>query len=120
MPAEKEELVSVAKAMHREKFTKNTKELFHLEKEAALKSIQTGGWELPCRDPRREGAKSLCGDASHKDPQQGPSSQNSGQLGTATRGFSESSLHALLPSGDDDDEEDTGQNPRCFPVWHLA
>ncbi|XP_070587425.1 uncharacterized protein [Erythrolamprus reginae] len=37
-PAEKEELVSVAKAMHRERFARNVKELFHLEKEAALKS----------------------------------------------------------------------------------
>lgn len=42
VPAEKAELISVAKAMHRENFGKNIKALFHLEKEAALKSIQTG------------------------------------------------------------------------------
>ncbi|KAM3844812.1 protein FAM221B [Vipera latastei] len=65
VPAEKEELVSVAKAMHREKFTKNTKELFHLEKEAALKSIQTGlyiGWRCPeyLWDCFRVGDESKC------------------------------------------------------------
>ncbi|KAL7989151.1 hypothetical protein Chor_008070 [Crotalus horridus] len=65
VPAEKEELVSVAKAMHREKFAKNTKELFHLEKEAALKSIQTGlyiGWRCPeyLWDCFRVGDKSKC------------------------------------------------------------
>lgn len=42
VPAEKAELLSVAKAMHRENFAKNVKALFHLEKEAALKSIETG------------------------------------------------------------------------------
>ncbi|XP_053152651.1 protein FAM221B isoform X2 [Hemicordylus capensis] len=42
VPAEKAELLSVAKAMHRENFGKNVKELFHLEKEAALRSIETG------------------------------------------------------------------------------
>ncbi|XP_053152655.1 protein FAM221B isoform X5 [Hemicordylus capensis] len=41
VPAEKAELLSVAKAMHRENFGKNVKELFHLEKEAALRSIET-------------------------------------------------------------------------------
>lgn len=84
VPAEKEELVSVAKAMHREKFAKSTKELFHLEKEAALKSLQTGGWEPPCSDPWRAGPGCLCHDTSCK-PQQGPSSPNSEQERIATR-----------------------------------
>ncbi|XP_034297784.2 protein FAM221B isoform X3 [Pantherophis guttatus] len=65
VPAEKEELVSVAKAMHREKFAKSTKELFHLEKEAALKSLQTGlyiGWRCPeyLWDCFRVGDESKC------------------------------------------------------------
>ncbi|XP_063149273.1 protein FAM221B [Candoia aspera] len=65
VPAEKEELVSVAKAMHHEKFAKNVKELFHLEKEAALKSIQTGlyiGWRCPeyLWDCFRVGDESRC------------------------------------------------------------
>ncbi|KAM6469753.1 protein FAM221B isoform 7-T7 [Liasis olivaceus] len=65
VPAEKEELVSVARAMHREKFAKNVKELFHLEKEAALKSIQTGlyiGWRCPeyLWDCFRVGDESRC------------------------------------------------------------
>ncbi|XP_026540742.1 protein FAM221B [Notechis scutatus] len=65
VPAEKEELVSVAKAMHREKFAKNAKELFHLEKEAALKSLQTGlyiGWRCPeyLWDCFRVGDESKC------------------------------------------------------------
>ncbi|XP_070587436.1 protein FAM221B-like [Erythrolamprus reginae] len=64
-PAEKEELVSVAKAMHRERFARNVKELFHLEKEAALKSLQTGlyiGWRCPeyLWDCFRVGEESRC------------------------------------------------------------
>ncbi|XP_062984883.1 protein FAM221B [Elgaria multicarinata webbii] len=50
VPAEKAELLSVAKAMHRENFGKNVKDLFHLEKEAALRSMETGlyiGWRCP-------------------------------------------------------------------------
>uniref|UniRef100_A0A8C5RER3 Protein FAM221B n=1 Tax=Laticauda laticaudata TaxID=8630 RepID=A0A8C5RER3_LATLA len=62
---QKEELVSVAKAMHREKFAKNAKELFHLEKEAALKSLRTGlyiGWRCPeyLWDCFRVGDESKC------------------------------------------------------------
>ncbi|XP_061463327.1 protein FAM221B [Rhineura floridana] len=65
VPAEKAELVSVAKAMHRENFGKNVKELFHLEKEAALKSIETGlyiGWRCPeyLWDCFRVGDESKC------------------------------------------------------------
>ncbi|XP_032069810.1 protein FAM221B-like [Thamnophis elegans] len=65
VPAEKEELVSVAKAMHREKFAKSVKELFHLEKEAALRSLQTGlyiGWRCPeyLWDCFRVGDESRC------------------------------------------------------------
>ncbi|XP_062822521.1 protein FAM221B isoform X2 [Anolis carolinensis] len=65
VPAEKAELVSVAKAMHRENFGKNVKELFHLEKEAALRSMQTGlyiGWRCPeyLWDCFRVGDESKC------------------------------------------------------------
>nr|XP_028604062.1 protein FAM221B [Podarcis muralis] len=65
VPAEKAELISVAKAMHRENFGKNVKELFHLEKEAALKSIETGlyiGWRCPeyLWDCFRVGDESKC------------------------------------------------------------
>lgn len=42
VPAEKGELLAVAKAMHRDNFGRNVKELFHLEREAALKSMETG------------------------------------------------------------------------------
>lgn len=42
VPAEKAELVSVAKAMHRERFGRTVQELFNLEREAALKAIKTG------------------------------------------------------------------------------
>lgn len=65
VPAEKAELLSVAKAMHRENFAKNVKALFHLEKEAALKSIETGlyiGWRCPeyLWDCFRVGDESKC------------------------------------------------------------
>ncbi|KAJ7335103.1 hypothetical protein JRQ81_013044 [Phrynocephalus forsythii] len=65
VPAEKAELVSVAKAMHREDFGKRAKALFHLEKEAALKSLQTGlyiGWRCPeyLWDCFRVGDESKC------------------------------------------------------------
>ncbi|XP_053152656.1 protein FAM221B isoform X6 [Hemicordylus capensis] len=65
VPAEKAELLSVAKAMHRENFGKNVKELFHLEKEAALRSIETGlyiGWRCPeyLWDCFRVGDESKC------------------------------------------------------------
>nr|XP_020656380.1 protein FAM221B [Pogona vitticeps] len=65
VPAEKAELVSVAKAMHREDFGKNVKALFHLEKQAALKSMETGlyiGWRCPeyLWDCFRVGDESKC------------------------------------------------------------
>nr|XP_009675835.1 PREDICTED: TATA box-binding protein-associated factor RNA polymerase I subunit C [Struthio camelus australis] len=44
VPAGKAELVLVAKAMHRDHFGKHVEELFHLEKEAALKALRTGRW----------------------------------------------------------------------------
>ncbi|XP_068784893.1 protein FAM221B [Struthio camelus] len=50
VPAGKAELVLVAKAMHRDHFGKHVEELFHLEKEAALKALRTGlyvGWRCP-------------------------------------------------------------------------
>ncbi|XP_077202510.1 protein FAM221B [Paroedura picta] len=65
VPAEKGELVAVAKAMHRDNFGKNVKELFHLEKEAALRSMETGlyiGWRCPeyLWDCFRVGDESRC------------------------------------------------------------
>ncbi|XP_044299812.1 protein FAM221B [Varanus komodoensis] len=65
VPAEKAELMSVAKAMHRENFGKNVKDLFHLEKEAALRSMETGlyiGWRCPeyLWDCFRVGDESKC------------------------------------------------------------
>ncbi|XP_074984337.1 protein FAM221B isoform X2 [Caretta caretta] len=50
VPARRAELVAVAKAMHREQFGREVQELFHLEREAALKAMQTGlyiGWRCP-------------------------------------------------------------------------
>ncbi|KAG6921471.1 family with sequence similarity 221, member B, partial [Chelydra serpentina] len=50
VPARRAELVAVAKAMHREHFGREVQELFHLEREAALKAMQTGlyiGWRCP-------------------------------------------------------------------------
>ncbi|XP_067399674.1 protein FAM221B [Emydura macquarii macquarii] len=50
VPARRAELLAVAKAMHREQFGKHVQELFHLEREAALKAMQTGlyiGWRCP-------------------------------------------------------------------------
>ncbi|XP_062456497.1 protein FAM221B [Rhea pennata] len=50
VPAEKAEVVLVAKAMHRDQFSKHVEELFHLEKEAALKALRTGlyvSWRCP-------------------------------------------------------------------------
>ncbi|KAL8204146.1 UNVERIFIED_CONTAM: hypothetical protein K2H54_068349 [Gekko kuhli] len=65
VPAEKGELLAVAKAMHRENFGRNVKELFHLEREAALKSLETGlyiGWRCPeyLWDCFRVGDESKC------------------------------------------------------------
>ncbi|XP_058876770.1 protein FAM221B-like isoform X2 [Acipenser ruthenus] len=50
VPAKKSDVLSVAKAMHREKFGERVKELFDPERDAALKAIQTGiyiGWRSP-------------------------------------------------------------------------
>ncbi|XP_059581384.1 protein FAM221B isoform X1 [Alligator mississippiensis] len=65
VPAEKAELVSVAKAMHRERFGRTVQELFNLEREAALKAIKTGlyvGWRCPeyLWDCFRVGDRSKC------------------------------------------------------------
>ncbi|XP_059497616.1 protein FAM221B-like [Stegostoma tigrinum] len=65
VPAKKAELVSVAKAMHREEFGTRVKELFDPEKEAALDALQTGiyiGWRCPEYnwDCIRVGVKSKC------------------------------------------------------------
>ncbi|XP_002732722.1 protein FAM221B-like [Saccoglossus kowalevskii] len=50
IPAEKKELVSVARAMHREKFGPRVQELFNPETEAAVEAIKSGvyiGWRCP-------------------------------------------------------------------------
>nr|XP_033792608.1 protein FAM221B isoform X2 [Geotrypetes seraphini] len=50
VPAEKAEVVSVAKAMHREDFGHKLKGLFQTETDAALRALQTGiyiGWRCP-------------------------------------------------------------------------
>ncbi|XP_071964852.1 protein FAM221B-like [Antedon mediterranea] len=50
IPAEKAELISVARAMHREEFGPRMQKLFQPETDAALQAIQTGvyvGWRLP-------------------------------------------------------------------------
>ncbi|XP_033106457.1 protein FAM221B-like, partial [Anneissia japonica] len=50
IPAEKAELISVARAMHREEFGPRMQKLFQPETDAALEAIQTGvyvGWRLP-------------------------------------------------------------------------
>ncbi|XP_043370935.1 protein FAM221B [Dermochelys coriacea] len=50
VPARRAELVAVAKAMHQEQFGREVQELFHLERETALKAMQTGlyiGWRCP-------------------------------------------------------------------------
>ncbi|XP_060694571.1 protein FAM221B-like [Hemiscyllium ocellatum] len=65
VPAKKAELISVAKAMHREEFGTRVKELFDPEKEAALDALQTGiyiGWRCPENnwDCIRVGVKSKC------------------------------------------------------------
>ncbi|XP_041039319.1 protein FAM221B-like [Carcharodon carcharias] len=65
VPAKKAELISVAKAMHREEFGTRVKELFDPEKEAALDALQTGiyvGWRCPEYkwDCIRVGVKSKC------------------------------------------------------------
>uniref|UniRef100_UPI00398F8D9C protein FAM221B-like n=1 Tax=Pristiophorus japonicus TaxID=55135 RepID=UPI00398F8D9C len=65
VPAEKAELISVAKAMHREEFGSRVKELFDPEREAALDALQTGiyiGYRCPEYkwDCIRVGVKSKC------------------------------------------------------------
>lgn len=56
IPAEKAELLPVARAMHREQFAERVKKLFDPEREAAIEAIQSGvyiGW-------RTEGIKHDC------------------------------------------------------------
>ncbi|XP_072107869.1 protein FAM221B-like [Mobula birostris] len=65
VPAKKAELISVAKAMHRDEFGIRVKELFDPEREAALDALQTGiyiGWRCPEYnwDCIRVGVKSKC------------------------------------------------------------
>ncbi|CAM9490543.1 unnamed protein product [Lampetra planeri] len=50
IPAQKKEIVSVAKAMHQENFAAKVKELFDPEREATLQALKTGvyvGWRCP-------------------------------------------------------------------------
>ncbi|XP_032809301.1 protein FAM221B [Petromyzon marinus] len=50
IPAQKKEIVSVAKAMHQENFATKVKELFDPEREATLQALKTGvyvGWRCP-------------------------------------------------------------------------
>lgn len=50
VPAQKAELLSVAKAMHRENFGERVKDLFSPETDAAIKALKTGiyvGWRIP-------------------------------------------------------------------------
>ncbi|XP_072920030.1 protein FAM221B-like isoform X3 [Hemitrygon akajei] len=65
VPAKNPELISVAKAMHRDEFGIRVKELFDPEREAALDALQTGiyiGWRCPEYnwDCIRVGVKSKC------------------------------------------------------------
>ncbi|XP_072463233.1 protein FAM221B isoform X2 [Notamacropus eugenii] len=64
-PADKPEVIAVAKAMHREKFGSRVKQLFQWEKDVALKAIQSGlyiGWRCPhyLWDCYRIGNESKC------------------------------------------------------------
>ncbi|XP_039615341.1 protein FAM221B-like isoform X3 [Polypterus senegalus] len=68
VPSSRGDVISVAQAMHREKFGERVKELFDPEREAALKAIQTGvyiGWRCPefTWDCFRvgDGSKCFCG-----------------------------------------------------------
>ncbi|XP_032232766.2 protein FAM221B isoform X2 [Nematostella vectensis] len=65
VPAEKAELLPVARAMHREEFAPRVKKLFDPEREAALEAIETGiyiGWRIPSfkHDCVRVGSSSKC------------------------------------------------------------
>ncbi|XP_007895355.1 protein FAM221B isoform X2 [Callorhinchus milii] len=65
IPADKAELISVAKAMHQDQFGARVKELFDPEREAALDAIRSGiyiGWRSPEYkwDCIRVGIKSKC------------------------------------------------------------
>ena len=65
VPAEKPELISVAKAMHQEKFGRRVQKLFSPETNAAIEAIQTGiyvGWRIPGQkwDCIRVGMESKC------------------------------------------------------------
>ena len=44
IPAKERELVSVAEAMHREKFGERLQDLFAPETEAAINAMQSGKW----------------------------------------------------------------------------
>ncbi|XP_044534143.1 protein FAM221B [Gracilinanus agilis] len=64
-PAEKPEVLTVARAMHRDKFGHHVKQLFQWEKDVTLKAIQTGlyiGWRCPhyLWDCYRIGSESKC------------------------------------------------------------
>nr|CAB3244458.1 protein FAM221B [Phallusia mammillata] len=65
VPAESNDVVSVAKAMHREKFGSRLQKLFEPETEAAIKAMQSGvyvGWRCPeyTWDCIRVGDTSMC------------------------------------------------------------
>ncbi|MBN3316566.1 F221B protein, partial [Atractosteus spatula] len=65
VPARSNDIVSVAKAMHREQFGESVKKLFDPETDAAMKAIQTGiyiGWRCPdyLWDCFRVGDESKC------------------------------------------------------------
>lgn len=65
IPADKAELLPVARAMHREQFASRVKKLFDPEREAAIEAIQSGiyiGWRTPDikHDCIRVGSQSSC------------------------------------------------------------
>ncbi|XP_007498852.1 protein FAM221B isoform X3 [Monodelphis domestica] len=64
-PSEKPEVLTVARAMHRDKFGHHVKQLFQWDKDATLKAIQSGlyiGWRCPhyLWDCYRIGSESKC------------------------------------------------------------
>ncbi|KAK2119970.1 hypothetical protein P7K49_001356 [Saguinus oedipus] len=55
VPAKQAELVEVAKAMHKEKFSAQVNNLFQWKKDAALNAIQTEACDRPSSNPKRSG-----------------------------------------------------------------
>jgi len=117
VPAKKAELISVAKAMHKESFGKRVKQLFEPETDAAIKALKTGvyvGWRIPGQtwDCIRVNEHSFCF-CGHKLYEHRPYENQKSRCGCMMQGC-KCNLYRFIPSRPEDVGEFWLQRRRDF------